>query len=239
MIRKIIRTFRFGRVFIFLGVWHLVYYFLKKPTRIIWGALTFPIIYSVLSFMFEVYIADMQNQVMNSPPELGGLHSAKNDGKSNLKSSPNDPAMIMKNSSNVAIIPPFTKVIQDGTSPFNVSITNDMSRHDYNFYASHFRYAMRYFPASKQYKWLIRNDFYGFFEGEAFFKTTAGITCRKFREMVRYNDKTQSFSGHACMRHDGGWCKLRNKSSLTCDVGTSGATSIYWRNKINGFFSWF
>jgi surface antigen len=214
-------------------VWHIVYYFLKKPTRIIWGILTFPLIYGAINFFIEVYLAEMQQQVMNSPPAIEGF----NKTKKGEKPSPHDPATIMKNSSNVSIIPPFTGVVQDGTSAFTVSITNDMSSHDYSFYASHFRYAMSYFPANKQYKWLISNDFYGFFQGFAPFKTKAGITCRKFREMLHYKGKNQSFSGYACMRGDGGWCKLRNKSSLSCDVNTSGATSIYWRNKINGIFS--
>ena len=239
IIKSIFKITRISKIILWLGIWHVVYYFLKKPKRLLWIAFTAPLWISVIGFAIEYYNANQENEVMSSPPDINissNISTTKQPANA-TKENPHDPKIIMKNSSNIDLIPKFVGRIEDGASAFNTPISSTMSVHDYNFYASHFRYVMSNFPADKQYKWLINDDFYGYFEAQKKFKAPSGVICREFQEITHYNGKNQGFSGVACARGDGGWCKLRRKSSLNCKIGHSSPTSIFWRNKINGIFS--
>ncbi len=236
MIRQaIFRIGVFGKIILWLGVWHGVYFFLKKPKRLLWLVFTAPFWVSAIGFCIEYYFAEQENEVMSSPATAIHANVATNIDP-NAPVNVNDPKYIMQKSSNVAYLPKFVGKIEDGTSAFNVNIAATMDSNDHNYYASHFRYAMNYFPANQKYKWLMNSHFYGYFEAKDKFKAQSGAVCREFSEIVHYNGKNQRFSGYACSRGDGGWCKLRYKSSLSCKIGTSSPTSIFWRNMFNSVF---
>lgn len=197
--------------------------------------------------MIELYFAYNEDEVMTATDqetvitEQGGLPVVIDQGgsASDKKGAPptvNPLHEIMKQSSNVKTLPPFVGKVEDGTSVFNVSIGKSMQGNDYPLYASHFRYAMTHFPADRYYKWMIRPTFYGYFKAEQPFKAKSGVMCRRFEEVTSYNKVNQRFKGVACQRGDGGWCKLRGTSTLSCGIGTSSTTSIFWRNTVNGLF---
>jgi surface antigen len=216
MIFKALKMLLFPiRRFLWLGIWHGVYYFLVKPKRFLYlGVAVLCVVAAALLLMLPKY----QQQNLSPPvPALEGGASPQ--------------AEIIENPTNmesVASLPAITGEVQNGNSAFTKPLMQAMSPTDLQLYSSYFYYAMNYAKAENPYRWMASKAFFGEITPQAAFKAKSGVYCRKFKEIISYHGTHERFIGTSCQRDAQSWCKLRRSSALTCGIDKPNSIMLFF-----------
>ncbi len=202
MIRLIRFIIRFFRRTIWLTIWHSVYYFLKRPRRIVYLAL--------LLMIGLVTIVTLDGRV-----------------DERILSAPLPPSDYA--AGQVRDIPAMRGTITNGNSAFTKRLTSLMRDNDAQRYYAQFHHAM--YSKDATYKWQVSTHFFGQFTLKPAYRAKSGKVCRSFEELISYGGQHQRFVGQSCKRDDGrSWCKLRPHSAQTCHIGAPSSFELFWRD---------
>ncbi|MFO1241899.1 MAG: hypothetical protein U1E36_01650 [Rickettsiales bacterium] len=211
MFNLLFLPFRVIRRFLWLIVWYSVYFLLRRPKLFI--AVAVLLLFGILYSGWQVY----QNRtLMVAAPA---------------------PAKVQERNKE---IPAVTGNIKDGNSAFATNLLNNMQPFQRQAYSKEFYNAMQKGAANVEYRWMASDSVYGsIIPQDTFQSDRAGYSCRKFSELMRVDKENQKFTGIACQRQGGGWCKLRPGSTPVCGLQSKKSINIWWHNtklKLNNLF---
>ncbi len=201
MFRLILRLLYPIRRLLWLPFWHSVYYFLKKPRRILF------LLAGLLGVM-AFYNQHPSNQKVMIDTAGGTPEKFISEER----------------------LPEIRGKIADGNSVFAKSLMEQMEPADLQNYSGYFYHAMHWAPVGKPYQWNAYGRMFGKITAQAPYKSKSGVYCRRFNELLSYKGKHERFRGIACQRRAGGWCKLRPSSAHTCELGRPSSLELFLKN---------
>ena len=196
-----------ARKYLWLVVWHGVYFFLVKPKRLIYlgVVLVAGVIALVMIFARPVDHGDA--------PPLPGM-----EGEKSAKATSGKKEKKALSFGSIQTLPAIKGAIANGNSAFSTRLVEIMDPIDMQTYSSYFYYAMKNATPDKPYRWMASNDLFGEITAQPAFTAGGGSTCRYFTELLSYHGKGERFNGAACQRDANSWCKLGPRSTLTCGI---------------------
>ncbi len=207
-----------ARKYLWLVVWHAVYFFLVKPKRLIYLGvlLVFALIGSVMFFAKPVDHGEA--------PPLPGMEGEKTAKAATNGKKDKKPLSF----GSVATLPAIKGTIVNGNSAFSARLVETMDPVDVQSYSSYFYYAMKNAGANQPYRWMASTDLFGEITAEPLFTSSSGVHCRYFSELLGYHGKGERFRGAACQRDANNWCKLGPRSALTCGIEKANGWKVFF-----------
>lgn len=210
MFRLLFLPFRIARRILWMIVWYSVYFLIRRPKLFIFAAIM--LLVGIIYVGWEVF-------------ENRALIVAKPGGSA--------PAATTQN------VPTVSGNIEDGNSAFSKNLIELMQPFEKQAYSKQFYHAMQEQKPGEEYKWQIMPDIYGAITPAEFFKSSSGVDCRRFSELLSVKGNNQSIRGMSCRRKEGGWCKLRPNSVPICGMKEPGAFKLWMHEKTLRVKNWF
>ncbi len=187
-----------------LGIWHGVYYFLKRPVRLFYLA---GILLGGLLVLFS----------MQTPktPDLADVPAT---------------SQTIQTPAQVTQLPKIQGRIRNANSAFTKTLLATMPPTDLQTYSTNFIHAMNHTHAGQPYRWLVSDLLFGEIIPDAPFQAKSGVYCRKFRELISYQRQHERYKGMSCQRKSGGWCRLRPNSTPSCEIGSPNRFRVFLKN---------
>ena len=170
------------------------------PIRLIMHNLPLVMIVIVTIVVYRAFTGEHSGSSMNQlRPAVSAPKQAKNRGNGPI------------------IINPVTKV-EDGDSAFATDVYATMSDEERAAYSSAFFWAMSNITDTQTHTWSSYN-IAGSLRPESTFTNKAGVTCRRFSEVLKVHEVQQTITGTACANGNGSWCKLKPNATPSCNLG--------------------
>lgn len=204
MLRLLLLPFTIARRFLWMVVWHGVYFLLKRPKLFMLSAALL-----LAGIIYSGWVAYMNVDLLTQ--ETG-------------KTLPQSVAQAKD-------IPAVGGKIEDGNSAFATNLLSRMQPFEKQAYAKAFNGTMSGTAAGKENRWQANDDAYGSITPGDVFKSGYGASCRRFSELMSVRGINQKFTGISCIRKNGSWCKLRPNSAAVCDLKGEEGWGLWWHNK--------